>query len=82
LLLWLRPERILFVSSMKERTLSRGAEGSFGILSGPYDGEVPTDGRANVGPRENREPNRAVKAGRRPPEGEALTARSVVVHIL
>ena len=25
---------------------------------------------------------RAVKAGRRPPEGEALTARSVVVHIM
>ena len=25
---------------------------------------------------------RAVKAGRRPPGGEALTARSVVVHIM
>ena len=69
-------------SSMKERTLSRGAEGSFGTSSGHNDGEVSTDGRANVGPRENREPKRAVKVGRRPPGGEALTARSVVRHIM
>ena len=62
--------------------MSRGAGGSFGILSCPGDGEVPTNGRANVGPREDREPNRAVKAGRRPPGGEALTARSVALHIL
>jgi hypothetical protein len=67
---------------MKECSLSRSAEGSFGIASCPDDGEVSTDGRANVGPRENREPSRAVKAGRRPPEGEALTARSVVLHIM
>ena len=60
----------------------KGAEGSFGIASCPDDGEVSTHGRANVGARENREPTRAVKAGRRPPGGEALTARSVVVHIL
>jgi hypothetical protein len=30
----------------------------------------------------NRESRRAVKAGRRPPGGEALTARSVVLHIM
>src|SRR5664280_1782168 len=30
----------------------------------------------------NREPRRAVRAGRRPPAGEALRARSVVLHIM
>jgi len=34
---------------MKERSLSTGAEGSFGIFSCPDDGEVSMDGRVNIG---------------------------------
>ena len=55
---------------MKERSLSRGAGGSFGISSGPCDGEVPTDGHANGGPRmtENRTAQSRPAGGR--PEGK------------
>jgi len=70
------------LASLKERSLSRGAEGSIGgswCRQGP---EYPPAGRDKVGPRRSREPRRAVKAGRRPPVGEALRAWSVVVHIM
>jgi hypothetical protein len=55
---------------MKERSLSRGAEGSFGISGYPDDGELSTDGRANVGPRitENRREQSRPAGGR--PEGK------------
>ena len=35
---------------MKERRLSKGAGGSFGILACPDDGGVSIHGRANEGP--------------------------------
>jgi hypothetical protein len=67
---------------MKERSLSRGCRRLLWRFVVPDNGRVSTDKRAELGPRENREPRRAVKAGRRPPGGEALTARSVVLHII
>src|SRR4051812_27446384 len=65
---------------LKKRVLSMGRRsksGSVGLLGRVADrvlgrDDVPTDGWA-IGA------GRGVKAGRRPPVGEALTARSVVV---
>jgi hypothetical protein len=77
---------------MKERSLSRGCRRLLWHVNvppmvdvrqsgGSPSGVVSTDGRANEAlVTENGE--RAVKVGRRPPGGEALTARSVVRHIM
>ena len=69
-------------SSLRVRSLSRGCRRLRWQFLVRRRRGVSIDGRANVEFSGNREPGRTVKAGRRPPVGEALRARSVVRHIM
>ncbi len=65
-------------SSMKERLLSRGPDGFFVRSVAPRRGDGLLVRARRSGPRQGSWlGGRAVKAGRRPPGGEALMARSV-----